>query len=89
MKSLFSKLLTTLIVLLLPLTLWAQAKVTVTGTVSSDTEGLLIGASVVSGPTSGVSTDIEGRYEITVTEGTTLTYSYLGYQKQEWIVPGA
>ena len=78
MKHIFNKLLTTLVVLLLPLTLWAQAKVTVTGTISSDTEGALIGASVVSGPTSGVSTDIEGRYEITVTEGTTLSYSYLG-----------
>lgn len=60
-KHIFNKLLTTLVVLL-PLTLWAQAKVTVTGTISSDTEGALIGASVVSGPTSGVSTDIEGRY---------------------------
>lgn len=87
MKHIFNKLLTTLVVLLLPLTLWAQAKVTVTGTISSDTEGALIGASVVSGPTSGVSTDIEGRYEITVTEGTTLSYSYLGYQKHEWVVP--
>ena len=67
--------------------LWAQAKVTVTGTIASDTEGMLIGASVVSGPTSGVSTDLGGRYEIVVAAGTTLTYSYLGYQKQEWVVP--
>ena len=71
----------------MPMMLWAQAKVTVTGTVTSDTEGVLIGASVVSGPTSGVSTDIGGRYEITVAAGTTLMYSYLGYQKQEWVVP--
>ncbi len=71
----------------MPMMLWAQAKVTVTGTVSSDAEGVLIGASVVSGPTSGVSTDMSGRYEITVAAGTTLTYSYLGYQKQEWVVP--
>ncbi len=87
MKHLFAKLLTTFALLLMPTMLWAQAKVTVTGTVSSDTEGMLIGASVVSGPTSGVSTDLNGCYEITVTEGTTLSYSYLGYQKQVWVVP--
>ena len=87
MKHLFAKLLTTCALLLMPMMLWAQAKVTVTGTVTSDAEGVLIGASVVSGPTSGVSTDIGGRYEITVAAGTTLTYSYLGYQKQEWVVP--
>ena len=87
MRHLFTKLLTTFALLLMPLALWAQAKVTVTGTVASDTEGMLIGASVVSGPTSGVSTDLGGRYEITVAAGTTLTYSYLGYQKQEWVVP--
>ena len=87
MKHLFAKLLTTCALLLMPTMLWAQAKVTVTGTVTSDAEGVLIGASVVSGPTSGVSTDMSGRYEITVAAGTTLTYSYLGYQKQEWIVP--
>ena len=87
MKHLFAKLLATFALLLAPTMLWAQAKVTVTGTVTSDTEGVLIGASVVSGPTSGVSTDVGGRYEITVAAGTTLTYSYLGYQKQEWVVP--
>ena len=87
MKHLFAKLLATVALLLMPTMLWAQAKVTVTGTVTSDTEGVLIGASVVSGPTSGVSTDIGGRYEITVAAGTTLMYSYLGYQKQEWVVP--
>ena len=87
MKHLFAKLLATVALLLMPTMLWAQAKVTVTGTVTSDTEGVLIGASVVSGPTSGVSTDVGGRYEITVAAGTTLMYSYLGYQKQEWVVP--
>ena len=87
MRHLFTKLLTTFALLLMPLALWAQAKVTVTGTIASDTEGMLIGASVVSGPTSGVSTDLGGRYEIVVAAGTTLTYSYLGYQKQEWVVP--
>ena len=87
MKHLFAKLLTTFALLLMPMMLWAQAKVTVTGTVTSDAEGVLIGASVVSGPTSGVSTDMSGRYEITVAAGTTLTFSYLGYQKQEWVVP--
>ena len=87
MKHLFAKLLATVALLLMPMMLWAQAKVTVTGTVTSDTEGVLIGASVVSGPTSGVSTDVGGRYEITVAAGTTLMYSYLGYQKQEWVVP--
>ena len=87
MKHLFAKLLATVALLLMPTMLWAQAKVMVTGTVTSDTEGVLIGASVVSGPTSGVSTDVGGRYEITVAAGTTLTFSYLGYQKQEWVVP--
>ena len=72
---------------MLPLGLQAQNRVTVTGRITAEGEGALIGANVISGPTSGVSTDIEGRYQITVDEGTTLTYSYLGYQNQEWVVP--
>lgn len=72
---------------MLPFSAHAQNRVTVSGSITAESEGALIGANVISGPTSGVSTDIEGRYQITVSEGTTLTYSYLGYQSQEWVVP--
>ncbi len=47
----------------------------------------LIGVSIVSGPTSGVTTSIDGTYSITAEEGTTLLYQYIGYRTVEWVVP--
>ena len=47
----------------------------------------LIGVSVISGPASGVSTGVDGSYTLTVDEGTTLTYQYIGYATEQWTVP--
>ena len=66
----------------------AQSRVTVKGVVTSADDSLpLIGVSVISGPTSGVSTSSDGSYSISVEEGTTLTFQYIGYQPHEWVVP--
>lgn len=66
----------------------AQNRVTVKGVVTSADDSLpLIGVSVISGPTSGVSTSIDGSYTITANEGTTLIFEYIGYQSHEWMIP--
>jgi TonB-linked SusC/RagA family outer membrane protein len=64
--------------------LLAQTKV-VSGTVTSAEDGApLIGASViVKGTTLGVSTDIDGRYEIKVPENAVLVFSSLGFKDKE------
>ena len=71
---------------LLPLTLAAQNR-TVRGVVSDD-EGPLIGAAViVKGTTTGVATDSDGRYSISVPSSTSvLVFSCLGYQTEERVV---
>jgi TonB-dependent SusC/RagA subfamily outer membrane receptor len=66
----------------------AQNRVTVKGVVTSATDSMpLIGVSIVSGPTSGTTTSIDGSYSITVDGGTTLLYQYIGYRTAEWVVP--
>lgn len=58
---------------------------TVTGTVSSASDGVpLPGASVlVKGTINGVQSDFDGNYSITVEPGQTLVFSYLGYKTTE------
>ena len=62
---------------------WAQQK-TITGKVASETEGPLIGASVVvQGTTTGTTTDIDGNFTITVPgPEAVLMISYIGYTTQ-------
>jgi len=62
----------------------AQTKV-VTGTVTSADDGATLpGVSVmVKGTTIGISTDIDGKYEIKVPENAILIFASLGYQDQE------
>lgn len=57
---------------------------TITGTVTSP-DGALPGATVqIKGTTQGTQTDIEGKYSITVPEGTTaLVFRFVGYQTKE------
>jgi len=57
---------------------------TVTGTVTSETEGPLVGVNVVvQGTTTGMSTDINGGYSITVPgPQAVLVFSYIGYNPQ-------
>ncbi|MDE5942016.1 MAG: TonB-dependent receptor plug domain-containing protein, partial [Muribaculaceae bacterium] len=59
-------------------------KIKVDGTVT-DTKGEpLIGASVkVGGEDTGVATDIDGRYEISMPEGGILEFSYIGFQTEK------
>src|SRR5690606_4436643 len=58
--------------------------VTINGTVT-DTTGLpLIGAAVViEGTESGTVTDQEGKYEISVPQGSTLTFCYIGFEPRQ------
>ncbi len=68
------------------LTASGQQKI-ISGTVTSSVpgEGALIGVSVsVKGTTTGINTDINGRYSLAVPENaTTLVFSYIGMKKQE------
>ena len=65
---------------------WAQTSVSVSGTVS-DRDGPIYGATVqVKGKSLGTSSDVEGRYTLTVSEVDTLVFSYLGYESQEFLV---
>ena len=69
-------------------TLSAQNLVKVSGRVTDkQTTEAVIGCSVVWGPTSGTTTDIEGRYSLSVAPGTTLSFVYIGYEPHEWVVP--
>jgi TonB-linked SusC/RagA family outer membrane protein len=67
-----------------------QEKVKVTGTVS-DAQGLpLAGVSVrVKGTNSATSTDLNGKYEIELNKGQTLTFDNLGFASQEIVVNAA
>lgn len=66
--------------------LWASAAapVQVTGTVTDVNGEPLIGVSItVKSEHKGVTTDIDGKYKIEVEIGTTLVYSYIGYENAE------
>lgn len=59
-------------------------KIKVEGTVTDTTGEPLIGASVkVGGEDTGVATDIDGRYEISMPEGGMLEFSYIGFQTEK------
>src|SRR5690606_1570856 len=60
-----------------------QADVTVTGTVTDSNGQPIPGVTIsVSGTTIGTATDLDGIYVITVPEGSTLTFSFIGYVSQ-------
>ncbi len=73
----------------LPVSAFAQGGgVTVSGVVTSAEDGQpLIGVSVISGATTGVSTLVDGSYTINVNAGTTLVFQYIGYRTVEYAVP--
>jgi TonB-linked SusC/RagA family outer membrane protein len=64
---------------------FAVAQRTVTGTVSDQKGEPMVGSSVlVKGTTTGVVSDIDGKYSLNVPAGaTTLVYSFAGYETQE------
>ena len=89
MRQTTKNLLTLTLMLVLSLVeLSAQNMVKVSGTMTDALDSSpIIGGTIVAGPTSGVTTSVEGTYTITVAQGTTLSYQYLGYQTVEWTVP--
>ncbi len=63
-------------------------KVTVRGVITSaEDKQPLIGASVIAGPTNGVTTLADGSYTIEVAAGTVLKIQYIGYKNVERVVP--
>lgn len=85
MKTKFSGILTLLLVLVVQLS-FAQTK-TITGTVTDDAGLPLPGANVIiKGTNTGTQTDFDGNYSIAAAEGQTLTYSYVGFETQEFQV---
>ncbi|MEQ8904899.1 TonB-dependent receptor [Ekhidna sp.] len=62
----------------------AMAQRTVSGKVTDDTGEALPGVNVViKGTTTGTTTDLDGNYRLSVDDGATLVYSYVGFETQE------
>ncbi len=71
-----------LILFILPVTLFAQNNIT--GVVKSDAGEALPGVTiVVKGTTQGTTTDMDGEYSISVPSSGTLIFSFIGFQTQE------
>lgn len=78
-----------LFMLLLPLTAFAQVKVT--GTVTDGSSGEpIIGVTVkIKGGTTGAVTDLDGNYSVNAKPGQTLEFSYVGYATLTAKVPAS
>ena len=93
MKALKAKWMKAVTVMLLAvlssgLTLLAQQRVTVSGTVLDETGQPAIGVGVLQkGTTNGVATDLDGKYTLTVPAGSILVFSSVGYLEQEIPAP--
>ncbi|WP_436517511.1 SusC/RagA family TonB-linked outer membrane protein [Ekhidna sp. To15] len=62
----------------------AMAQRTVSGKITDDTGESLPGVNVViKGTTTGVTTDLDGNFRISVDDGATLIFSYVGFETQE------
>ncbi|WP_388020008.1 TonB-dependent receptor [Gelatiniphilus marinus] len=63
---------------------------TVSGVVTDDTSQPIPGVSViVKGSTTGTTTDFDGNYSLSVNQGETLVFSYIGYETKEVVVSGS
>ena len=72
------------LLLCLPFCMAQAQTVKVTGKVIDDLSDPMIGVNVVEkGTTNGCLTDFDGNYTLTVTKGSTLVYSYIGYITEE------
>ena len=81
--------LTVLAFLVMPLVTFAQDNITVSGTVTDDTDQPVIGASVmVKGSTTGVPTDLDGKYTIDVPVDAVLEFSSVGLRTVDIQVNG-
>ena len=66
----------------------AQNRVKVSGTITDKSDSSpLPGATILWGTAQGTSADINGNYTISVEEGTTITFSFVGCASHEWQVP--
>ena len=75
--------------ILMPFVMYAQDMITVSGVVSDDTQQPVIGASVmIKGSTTGVPTDLDGNYSITVPDNAVLEFSSVGLKTVEIPVNG-
>ena len=75
--------------MMLTISLSAQNKITVKGTVYDETGTPMIGAGVMEkGTANGVITDIDGRYTIEVKADGVLTFSFISYSTQNVEVAG-
>jgi len=62
----------------------ASAQINVSGTVVDNFGEPVIGASILEkGTTNGITTDIDGKFALTVKKGATLVVSFMGYDTQE------
>ena len=90
MKQTYKKLraiVTLVLFCMCPALLWAQTKIS--GTVTDETHQSLPGVSVkIVGTSQGTLTDVNGRYLLTVTDGQTISFSFLGYVTQTVPVNG-
>ena len=85
MKTKFSGILMLLLAFVVQIT-FAQEK-TISGTVSDQSGLPLPGATVlVKGTSSGTSTDFDGKYSISASQGSTLVVSFVGYTSKEVVV---
>ena len=82
------KLILTIFLSVLTVTVSAQTTVKVTGVVTSAEDGLpMMGVGVVAGPGNGVITSLDGDYVIEVAPGTELVFSSIGYTDEKVVVP--
>ena len=71
-------------------TAFAQTNVRVTGVITDQNNETLPGVTIaVSGSTVGTSSDVNGRYEITVPSGAVLVFSFVGFRTHEATVGAA
>lgn len=84
-----TRILLVLAIMVMPVVTFAQSVITVTGTVTDDTDQPVIGASVmVKGSTTGVPTDLDGKYSIDVPADAVLEFSSVGLRTVDMPVNG-
>ncbi|MBC3844789.1 TonB-dependent receptor [Winogradskyella echinorum] len=79
--------LTLILALLFSVTIFAQESFTITGTVTSTDKMPIPGANIiVVNTTRGTSTDFDGKYQLVVSKGDVLQFSYVGYVSKTVII---
>ncbi|RYY08104.1 MAG: SusC/RagA family TonB-linked outer membrane protein [Sphingobacteriaceae bacterium] len=86
MLKLYNLLKMTLVLLLVTLAGSAFAQTTVTGTVTDETGPTPNVSVLVVGQTTGTQTNAQGKYSISVPQGATLRFSFIGYSPKEIVV---